>query len=84
MTSVSHTEISGDFNSAYTVKVSSRERRTRRAYRLNPFRTLMEAKWAGACAADQRAGDMIMPGGVKINIKDMEKLKDLIPKQVPK
>jgi hypothetical protein len=25
-----------------------------------------------------------MPGGMKMNIKDMQKLKDLIPKQLPK
>jgi hypothetical protein len=25
-----------------------------------------------------------MPGGVKMNVKDMEKLKALIPKQPPK
>lgn len=34
---------------------------------------------AGACAADQKAGDMIMPGGIKINIKDMQVLKGLLP-----
>ena len=27
------------------------------------------------------AGDIIMPGGMKMNIKDMEKLKGLLPKQ---
>jgi hypothetical protein len=42
--------------------------------------TTIEAKWLGACKADQKAGDIMMPGGMKINIKDMEKLKALIPK----
>ena len=43
--------------------------------------TTIEAKWLGACKADQKPGDIVMPGGMKMNIKDMEKLKDLIPKQ---
>ena len=43
--------------------------------------TTIEAKWVGACKADQKAGDIMMPGGMKMNIKDMEKLKSMIPKQ---
>ena len=42
--------------------------------------TTIEAKWLGACKADQKPGDIIMPGGMKINLKDMEKLKGLLPK----
>jgi hypothetical protein len=33
----------------------------------------MEGKWLGACAADQRPGDIMMGNGVKINIPDMQK-----------
>jgi hypothetical protein len=39
-----------------------------------------EAKWLGACEADQKPGDIVMPGGFKLNIKDAEKLKGLLPK----
>ena len=45
---------------------------------------MIEAKWLGACKADQKPGDIMMPGGMKMNIKDMEKLKDMIPKQPAK
>jgi hypothetical protein len=31
----------------------------------------MEAKWVGPCAKGQRPGDVIMPGGIKINVKQM-------------
>ena len=31
-------------------------------------------------AADQKPGDIVMPGGFKMNVKDMEKLKGLMPK----
>ena len=41
----------------------------------------IEAKWLGACKPDQKPGDIVMPGGIKMNVKDMEKLKGMIPKQ---
>jgi hypothetical protein len=36
-------------------------------------RMTIEAKWTGACKADQKPGDMIMAGR-KINIRDLQKL----------
>ena len=79
MTIKSHAEINGDFNSAYTVKSTSHsEGGMAGTGRDNS--TTIEAKWLGACKGDQKAGDILMPGGMKINIKDMEKLKALIPK----
>jgi len=30
-----------------------------------------DGKWVGACAADMQPGDIVMPGGVKLNVKDM-------------
>jgi len=79
VTIASHAEITGDFNSAYTVKSTVRSERGAAG-----GATTIEAKWLGACKADQKPGDILMPGGMKMNIKDMEKLKDLIPKQPPK
>lgn len=35
----------------------------------------MEAKWAGACPPDMKPGDMIMPGGQRMNIDDMNKMR---------
>ena len=42
--------------------------------------TKIEAKWLGACKPDQKPGDIVMPGGgFKLNVKDMDKLKALLP-----
>jgi uncharacterized protein DUF3617 len=83
MTIKSHAEITGDFNSAYTVKSTSHsEGGVAGGGRDNT--TTIEAKWLGACKGDQKPGDIMMPGGMKTNIKDMEKLKALIPKQPAK
>ncbi|MES2602363.1 MAG: DUF3617 family protein [Pseudomonadota bacterium] len=75
-TSVSRTEINGDFNSAYTVKVS-----TKGDGKQPEAVTMMDAKWLGACKADQKAGDIVMPGGIKMNIKDMQAMTGARPKQ---
>ena len=79
MTIKSHAEIIGDFNSGYTVKSTSHSEGGI-AGTARDSSTTIEAKWLGACKGDQKAGDIMMPGGMKINIKDMEKLKGLIPK----
>ena len=78
-TIVSHSEFTGDFNSAYVVTTTSHSDRGGK----EPPRdtaTKIEAKWLGACKPDQKPGDIVMPGGgFKINVKDMDKLKALIP-----
>ena len=74
MTITSRSEITGDFNSAYTVKVTSHSQGGPAAVPRDST-TSIEAKWLGACKPDQKPGDIMMPGGIKMNIKDMEKLK---------
>ena len=76
----SHSETTGDFNSAYTVKSTSHTQGGP-AGMARDSTTTIEAKWLGACKSDQKPGDIMMPGGIKMNIKDMEKLKGMIPKQ---
>jgi hypothetical protein len=83
MSITSHAEINGDFNSAYTVKSTSHSEHGPSGVPRDSTTTI-EAKWLGACKADQKPGDIMMPGGMKMNIKDMQKLKDLIPKNLQK
>ncbi len=80
MTSVSHMEVTGDFNSAYTIKMTSQVSGGP-AKTPHETVTMMDGKWLGACKADQKPGDMIMPGGVKMNITDLAKLRSSMPKQ---
>ena len=73
-TATSHAVVSGDFNSAYTVKVNSK-RQGGPAVPGMPGETNMtiEAKWLGACKADQKPGDMVMGNGMKFNVRDAQK-----------
>jgi hypothetical protein len=79
MSITSHSETTGDFNSAYTVKSTSHNEGGPAGVPSDST-TTVEAKWLGACKPDQKPGDIVMPGGIKMNVKDMEKLKALIPK----
>jgi hypothetical protein len=79
--SVSHTVVTGDFNSAYTVKSDIRRQDPRGglvAY--PPMKMTVEAKWLGPCAADQKPGDMIMSNGMKINIRNMPSMGGGMPR----
>ena len=57
----------GDFDSAYTVNVSTT---LDGGVKKN---MTMQAKWLGPCKPDQKPGDIEMPGGMKMNILDMPK-----------
>ena len=73
-----HAEISGDFNSGYTMVTTSHT--DVGPTNLRDLTTKIEAKWLGECKPGQKPGDIVMPGGFKLNVKDAEKLKGLIPK----
>jgi len=80
MTTTSHAEISGDFGSAYTVKSTAHVQGGPAGSAGHDASTTIEAKWLGACKPDQKPGDIVMPGGFKVNVRDAAKLKDLLPK----
>jgi hypothetical protein len=73
----SHSEITGDFNSAYTVKSTAHTEHGPSALPRDSTTTI-EAKWLGACKPGQNPGDIVMPGGFKLNMKDAEKLKGIV------
>lgn len=76
-TVTSHAEASGDFNAAYSVKTTAKST----GGGLPPeMVTVIQAKWLSACKADQKPGDMVMPGGMKMNINDMQKMRAGQPK----
>ena len=75
----SHSDIVGDFNSAYTVTTTSHSDLGNKGAPRDTT-TKIEAKWLGACKPDQKPGDIVMPGGgYKLNVKDAAKLQNLLP-----
>lgn len=73
-TSTTRAEFTGDFNSTYTVKVSSQSTGAPAGAPRDSIMAI-DAKWMGACKSDQKAGDIVMPGGMKMNIKDLQALR---------
>ncbi len=78
MSMTTHAEIVGDFNSGYTVTSKSHSDKGPTGAPLDTTTTI-EAKWLGDCKPDQKPGDILMPVGFKLNVKDAEKLKNLVP-----
>ena len=68
-TATSHSVITGSFDSAYTMTVTSESE----GLPGGKMTMTMAAKWLGPCAADQKPGDMIMGNGIKMNILEMQK-----------
>ena len=70
-TMTSHGVVSGDFNSAYTVKINAKREGGVPNPNMPPETNMnVEAKWLGACKADQKPGYIIMANGMKMNIND--------------
>jgi Protein of unknown function (DUF3617) len=68
-TAKTHAVISGSFDSAYKMTVTSQGEGAPG----NDITLSLEAKWLGPCAADQKPGDLVMGNGMKINILDAQK-----------
>ena len=68
-TATAHSVVSGSFDSAYTMTVTSQSEDLPGG----KMTMTMEAKWLGSCKADQKPGDIVMSNGVKINIPEILK-----------
>jgi hypothetical protein len=68
-TATSHAVITGSFDNAYTMTVTSQSD----ALPGGKMAMTVVAKWLGPCAADQKPGDLIMGNGAKMNILEMQK-----------
>lgn len=78
--STSHTEISGDFQSSYTMKMTG-DMAGMPGLGNGKTEVNQTAKWISAsCPEGFSPGDMEMPGGMKINVKDaMQMMKSFAP-----
>ncbi len=89
MKSVTRTTMSGDFQSSYTVKV---EGTTEGGFAglgggkgPQPTSMVQTARWTAAqCGNGMKPGDFTMPGGIKVNIKQMQGLQKMLPQVLGK
>ena len=73
----SHSDVAGDFNSAYTVTTVSHSEGGPAGARDTTSK--IEAKWIGACKPGQKAGDVVMPDGRTVNVIELQKRQSPAP-----
>lgn len=73
-TTTGHTVITGSFDSAYTMVLTSEVKGVP-----TPRNVTMSAKWLGPCAAGQKPGDVVLPNGKTVNVVDMERALGVAP-----
>lgn len=66
ITATTHAVLTGSFDSAYTIESKSTFDPPWQGNAQGS--ALLEAKWTGPCKADQRAGDLVLPNGMKVNL----------------
>ena len=76
VTSSAHAEIVGSFEQAYTIAVTTRQ--SGEGASRDERRITIDAKWLGPCAADQKPGDILLPGGFKLNVRNIRGLMGLL------
>lgn len=84
MKSVTRTTMSGDFQSSYTVRVVGTTEGgfpgMGGAKGPQPTSMVQTARWTAVhCASGMKPGDFTMPGGIKVNIKQMQGLQKMLP-----
>ena len=76
-TNTSHAVITGSFDSAYTMQVTSKRVGGPSIPGMHPTgetHMSIAAKWLGPCQAGQKPGDMVMANGMKVNVLELQKL----------
>jgi hypothetical protein len=77
-TTTSHAVVSGSFDSAYTINVTSTRQSGPPMPDVAPgaaTHMTIQAKWLGACAAGQKPGDVIMANGMTMNVLELQKMR---------
>lgn len=77
----SHAEITGDFDRAYTLRVTTRPPQGAAAS-AGAHHLTADARWLGECPAGHKPGDIILPGGITMNVRNIKGILGLLaPRQ---
>jgi hypothetical protein len=74
-TTVTKGVVTGDLGSSYTVKASTTTTGSQMAQANGTRDMEIAAVWAAQCPAGMKAGDMSMPGGMTINLSQIEAMQ---------
>jgi hypothetical protein len=71
-----HSDVTGDFNTSYSVVTETRTQEPDSEPSVSSM--TLEGRYVGSCKWGQKPGDVVMAGGLKVNVKDMDKFKGLL------
>jgi Protein of unknown function (DUF3617) len=71
-----HSDVTGDFNASYKVVTETKTQEPDSEPSISSM--TLEGRYVGACKWGQKPGDVVMAGGLKVNVKEMDKFKELI------
>lgn len=66
----------GDFSTAYKVELASVTTGSTTPQMNGEHKSVIDAAWKGPCPAGMKGGDMVMAGGMKMNLLDMARPGD--------
>ena len=71
-----HSDITGDFTTSYKVVTETKTQEEPDSEPTVSNMTL-EGRYLGACKSDQKPGDVVMAGGLRVNVKSMDKYREI-------
>lgn len=77
--SATRTRITGSFQNRVNISVEGTVSGMPGTQGPQPTQLTQEAKWISADCPGMKAGDVMLEGGTKINVKDMRQLRKLLP-----
>src|SRR5262245_31957959 len=72
-----HSDVTGDFSANYSVVTETKTQDEPDSEPTVSSMTL-EGQYVGSCKWGQKAGDVVMAGGLKVNVKEMDKFRGLV------
>jgi Protein of unknown function (DUF3617) len=71
-----HSDVTGDFITSYTVVTETKTQEPDSEPSVSSM--TLEGRHVGSCKWGQKPGDVVMAGGLKVNVKDMDKFRELL------
>jgi Protein of unknown function (DUF3617) len=71
-----HSDVTGDFITNYTVVTETRTQEPDSEPAVSSM--TLEGRYVGSCKWGQKPGDVVMAGGLKVNIKEMDKFREML------
>jgi hypothetical protein len=77
--STTKTTVTGDFQSSIELRIEGTSEGIPGTKGPQPTVITQTAKWVSACANGMKPGDMVLPGGLRVNVRQVRELQKMLP-----